>query len=103
MLSTCSTCSIRGIPSNIQLTGRFYPVVDIEYPDIANWERFFVRSSSRTVVSLIARPLSKQSSSLSPSVRPLELDPKELILNRTPARALPVSVTSNGGYLPSFV
>ena len=55
-------------------------------------------STSRTVVSLVARPSKKEHNAHSPSERPLKLDPKEFVIDQTPARALPVEAASSGEY-----
>ena len=71
-------------------------IIDIEYPGVSNWESFLVTSTSRTVVSLVAKPPVKESRPMSPSERPLKFDPKEFIIDQTPARALPADSAARG-------
>ena len=54
-------------------------------------------STSRIVVSLVAKPSAKESRAQSPSEKPLKFDPKEFIIDQTPARALPAESTANRG------
>ena len=54
-----------------------------------------MNSTSRTVVSLVAKP-TKESRGRSPTEMPLKFDPKELIIDQTPARPLPVDSTTHG-------
>ncbi|XP_065064819.1 uncharacterized protein LOC135691023 isoform X3 [Rhopilema esculentum] len=69
---------------------------EIKYPDIPNWESFFVSAISRTVVSLVLRPSATDMHSTQSSTAPLGLDPKDLIVNQTPARPLPKEAPRRG-------
>ena len=71
-------------------------IADIKYPDIPNWENFFITSVSRTVVSLITRPTANQLLSTPSTDRPLGLDAKDLMVTQTPARPLPADTPVPG-------
>eukprot|EP00794_Sanderia_malayensis_P019054 gene19054-20968_t len=76
--------------------------LDVDYPLVPNWENFFVSSVSRTVVSLVARPLadsaitSDLSLSEAGNKKPPALVPQDLAITQTPARRLPPMEASQG-------